>query len=178
MEIIETCESTLKSGTMEQFPFKYPKIFTNILLLCGTRDIHTIRYSSKSKFFNVYLVCQNCQQCQQYQLQKLGYNLRAFFLTCSMFTWLRVPCAKCPFTNVHWLWLPPCFRCVCSSWRQWVTVSTTLWRKILQQVQVKICSVKYHQSHISGSLLPSLSCKMSLKIKCKQKMHTNMMPRL
>jgi len=66
MEMMETCESSLKSGTMEQFPFKYPKIFTSVLLHCGTRDIHTIRS-------------------------------------------------------------------VCPSWRQWVTVSTTLWRKMLQQ---------------------------------------------
>ena len=49
MEMMETCESSLKSGTMEQFPFKYPKIFISILLHCGTRDIHTIRSSFKSQ---------------------------------------------------------------------------------------------------------------------------------
>ena len=49
MEMMETCESSLKSGTMEQFPFKYPKIFTSVLLHCGTRDIHTIRSSFKSQ---------------------------------------------------------------------------------------------------------------------------------
>ena len=93
MEMMETCESSLKSGTMEQFPFKYPKIFISILLHCGTRDIHTIRSSFKS------------QKCWE---------------------WVRF--SECS----------PSFRSVCSSWRQWVTVSTTLWRKMLQQVQVHI----------------------------------------
>ena len=37
---------TLKSEAMEQFPFKYPKLFTSILLHCGAKDIHAIRCCS------------------------------------------------------------------------------------------------------------------------------------
>ena len=57
--MMEACKSSLNSEIMEQFPFKYPKIFTSILLHCGTRDIHSIRSSFKSSILwtdNVFQV--------------------------------------------------------------------------------------------------------------------------
>ena len=77
MEMMETCESSLKSGTMEQFPFKYPKIFISILLHCGTRDIHTIRSSFKSqKVLGVGQV--QCMfslfQVRVFQLASMGHS--------------------------------------------------------------------------------------------------------
>ena len=73
--MMETRESPLKSGTMEQFPFKYPKIFTSILLHCGTRDIHTIRSSPKNQIFKVMHRLTILLQVCVFQLASMGHSV-------------------------------------------------------------------------------------------------------
>ena len=64
----------LKSEAMEQFPFKYPKLFTSILLHCGTKDIHAIRCCSIQVVKNTLPLMEKQFQVRLFQLASVGHS--------------------------------------------------------------------------------------------------------